>query len=119
MTRINWRKLYEVEFDKRLMPRKVKKIWLGRRLTKCKLKLLLERVEVIPPTNGHDSAIINPYPFCPKCGCVNTIRTGNMVEYPERYEKEFCARCNFLVVLSDNSPYYHCLENKGYNYELA
>jgi hypothetical protein len=119
MTKINWNKMYWVEFDKKQMPRKVKKMFLGRRMAKSKLKKLLASVVITPATNGHDSAMISPYPFCPKCGCCQTTHNGSMVEYPERYVKDYCLRCGFLVVLSDNSPYYHALENKEFNYELV
>src|ERR1043165_8805870 len=96
------------------MPRKQKKAWLGRRLTSSQLRRLIKTVTVIPADNGHDSAQVLPYAFCPKCGCTWVIFTGNRVPYPERWDSGYCARCGNHVVESDNSPYYHALECEDY-----
>lgn len=104
--------------DKDRVPRKIKKNWLGRKLNKAKLRRLLSKVVVIPAKNGHDSAEILPFPFCPKCGCQQLRTTGNKAGYPERWDSGYCLRCNFHVLESDNSPYYHCLELKEYDYVI-
>lgn len=100
------------------VPRKFKKQWLGRRLNKSKLRRLLSTVKIIESGNGRDSNEVLPYTFCPKCGCQSSRSTGNMAEYPERWDRIFCMRCNFLVGESDNSPYYHCLEFKEFDYVI-
>ena len=43
---------------------------------------------------------------CPICGCAKSWSTGNMAEYPERWENSFCSKCGQMVIVSDNSPYY-------------
>jgi len=113
--KINWNKVREHDYSG--LPRKVKKAVIGVRQGQSSLRKRLANVRVEPAKNGHDSAILSDT-FCPKCGCEAVRYTGNMVEYPERYDKGFCARCGFLVVLSDNSPYYHALEFSEYNYEI-
>lgn len=51
--------------------------------------------------------------FCPKCGCVSVKWVDHGVEYPERWVSGYCMRCNFHVIESDNSPYYHVLDCEG------
>lgn len=92
------------------MPRKQKKAWLGYRMTSSKLRRLIKTVVVIPAKNGHDSAEILPYEFCPKCGCTWVMFNPNRAGYPERWISGYCARCGNHVVESDNSPFYHTLE---------
>jgi len=98
------------------LSRKLKKAFLGRRLSKKKLRKLLDSVVIIPAKNGHDMSTILPFMFCPQCGCTQYRSTGNMAVYPERWVYCFCERCNFKVMASDNSPYYHALELKEYGY---
>lgn len=118
--KINWNIVYSSGFGfETRMPRKIKKRLLGKRLNKSRLKKLLDSVRIIDhgDSGSHEVEIL-PYSFCPKCGC-RQVRFVNMgVEYPERWVKIFCARCNFLVEMSDNSPYIHCLECKDDNYIL-
>lgn len=112
--KINQNKAFFALHNNDKLPRKTKKFILGNKLNNKKLRELLANVKITPSTNNHDSAIIEPYPFCPKCGCVH-IRSVNMgAEYPERWVMGYCVRCNFLVEVSDNSPYYHALEMDNY-----
>lgn len=96
------------------LPRKVKKYFIGKRMSKKDLNELLNSVNIVKPTNGQDSAIIEPYPFCPKCGCRQTRFVDMGAEYPERWHHSYCVRCKKLVEASDNSPYYHALEMEDY-----
>lgn len=92
----------------RLVSRKTKKFFLGRKMGKAKLR---QRIKAVTVTE-------HPYPqeaelsdrFCPKCGCERTRSSGSMSCYPERWERIYCARCGYLVCESDNSPYVHVLE---------
>jgi hypothetical protein len=100
------------------VPRKFKKAWLGPKLSKSRLRKMLANVVIIDAKNGRDSAEIFPHQFCPKCGCEAVRMTGNKACYPERWDSGFCMRCGFHVIESDNSPYYHCLELKEYDYVI-
>ena len=95
------------------MSRKQKLKKMGRKISKKKLRELLASVKVIKNKYPQPATIL-PFEFCPKCGCQEINRTGNMVAPPEVYDKAFCARCGFLVAMADNSPYYHCLESQDY-----
>jgi hypothetical protein len=97
--------------------RKTKKKILGIRMSKPRLKRLLESVEVVM-NKYPEPATILPYSFCPKCGCTHTRSTGNMVEHPELWVQVSCLRCGFLVGEADNSPFVHALECKEWNYSL-
>ena len=55
---------------------------------------------------------------CPICGCAKSWSTGNMAEYPERWENSFCSKCGQMVCVSDNSPYYHICEDILQNVKL-
>ena len=55
---------------------------------------------------------------CPKCGCTEVERTGNMAEYPEHWERFNCANCGFLVGVVDNSPYISCHDFENYVIEV-
>ena len=116
--KLNYNKLDKVDFDPQQMPRKVKKEYLGRKFNKNKLRKLLAKVEIVKYESSGSNEV-RPYSFCPKCGCQTIKYTGNMVEYPERYDKGYCERCGFLVSVSDNSPYMHCLEFKDNDYKIG
>jgi len=49
---------------------------------------------------------------CPKCRCKKTDTTGNLVEYPDMYQRWFCSHCGWLVGVVDNSPYISCWDFK-------
>lgn len=107
-----------ITFDNRgKLRRKAKKELLGTLMSKTRLRKLLDSVQIIENKYPDESTIL-PYPFCPKCGCKETRSTGNMAEYPERWDRVKCARCNFIVAESDNSPYVHALECKENNYRI-
>ena len=55
---------------------------------------------------------------CPICGVTKSWATGNMAEYPERWEQIFCIKCGQLVCISDNSPYVHVCEDIRENIKL-
>jgi len=94
------------------LSRKQKRAVLGKRLNRSTLKKRIGAIKLIPQPFPQ-STIIEPYPFCPKCGCTVVIGSGNKALYPEAWYEDTCARCNFLVGVVDNSPYYHVLEYGG------
>ena len=49
-------------------PRKLKKQIIGLKMGKSSLRQLLKKVKVIPQLHSRESTI-EPYAFCPKCGC--------------------------------------------------
>lgn len=101
------------------LPRKAKKLFLGKRMSKKKLRELLASVEIGKPAETmYDEAEIKPHSFCPNCGCTGMRGTGNMTSHPEHWENFYCVKCNFLVAVIDNSPFTHALEVKEYNYDL-
>lgn len=55
---------------------------------------------------------------CPKCGSELTESTGNMLEYPDHWEKVTCLKCDWLVGLIDNSPYVSCYEFEDFVIEI-
>lgn len=117
--KIKHAKLWQAVKEGDKIPRKAKKYLLGKRMPKCKLKLLLDSVVVHEcSTNMYERPNITPHLFCPKCGCSQHVGTGNMTSYPEHYEHFHCMRCRYLVAYIDNSPYIHCLEYREHNYEL-
>lgn len=90
---------------------KLKKI--GRKINKKTLKRLLASFQIIHHKYPISSDIL-PYEFCPMCGCKETIGGHERSCYPESYKLWFCARCEYLVAMVDNSPRIHCLECKDY-----
>lgn len=100
------------------LPRKIKKMILGKKPNKSKLRKLLQSVEIIQPASTcYETPIIKPYLFCPFCGCTLMRGTGNRVEYPEHWEVFYCVRCNKPVGNIDNSPFVHALECADNNYD--
>lgn len=116
MKRINYNKALDaISFGDRL-PRRTKKAILGKRMSKGKLKKLLKTVKVIKGADSiYDAPIIEPYAFCPHCGCDLMIGEGNGSDYPEHCEYFSCARCHEIVGYIDNSPFIHALECEDYN----
>lgn len=109
--KINYNKAYYALKDGEKLPRKVKKFFLGKRMSKSKLNRLLKSVKVIDSaTTMYECPTILPYEFCPNCGCTRNIGTGNMTSYPEHWEDFNCCRCRKVVATIDNSPYIHVLE---------
>lgn len=91
------------------LPRKAKKMILGTRISGNKLRQMLAEVRVIPATSRNDT-IVEPFGFCPSCGCDIVRYIDHGVAYPERWVSGYCGRCGKKVVESDNSPYIHILE---------
>jgi len=101
------------------VPRKAKKTILGKLMKKKDLKIKLRDFKIVKPSKTmYETPETNIELFCPKCGCEYEYGTGNMAEYPEHWEIFKCLRCKFQTGLIDNSPYYHALEFKEYNYEI-
>ena len=99
------------------IPRKTKKALLGNRMSKSKLRTLLASVKIGKPTTTmYESSEIEPYEFCPNCGCTLMFGSGNLTAHPEHWEKFYCGRCNDIVAYIDNSPFVHALECKEENY---
>ena len=104
-----WKRFF---LDEAKVPRKYKKMFLGTKKSKNKLRKMLAEIQI----EGEHKTIYNGFglskeAFCPKCGCREISWTGNMVEYPEIYDKGYCRRCGKLVAMADNSPYYHVIYN--------
>ena len=109
--KVNWEKLIQAVSEGVRLPRKLKKLYLGRKLSKRKLHLLKNSVLLGDPTKDmYQRREILPYTFCPKCGCREEVSVTHFCEWPEHWEDFLCARCGFQVGVIDNSPYYHCLE---------
>lgn len=112
MCKIKYNKAYNAVRYGEKLPRKVKKALLGKRMSKCKLNRLLKSVNIIKSCKTmYEFPIIEPYAFCPNCGCTEMIGTGNMTAYPEHWEDFHCIRCRCVVAKIDNSPFIHILEH--------
>ena len=88
------------------IPRKAKKYWLGEKQSKTEIRKRLKNVILTEIHTLDDGYGLSDH-FCTKCGCSLYKSTGNMTSYPEIYEKLYCVRCNHLVAVADNSPFYH------------
>ena len=116
---MNYHRIYMALIHGGNVPRKAKKLFLGNKVKRYRLRALLKSVKVLKPAKTmFESPVIEPGLFCPKCGCTESKGTGNMVEYPDHWEYFYCLRCTFKVGYIDNSPFRHCLEYAGHNYEL-
>lgn len=73
-------------------------------LNKRKLEKLLSSVR---KTEGGE---IEPYLFCPHCGCREVRSVDHNVEWPEIWTEDFCLRCGKYVGGADNSVHVHVLE---------
>ena len=96
--------------DEEHLSRKRKRQILGLRMRRKRLRMLLRSFVVLERAHGMQGTIIQPFPFCPKCGCESVQWIDHPVEWPERWEEGYCQRCGFKVWESDNSPYRHVLE---------
>lgn len=104
-------KTYLAIINQEKLPRKLKKKFLGKKIKKSKLNLLLKSVTLGPPIKTmYERREIFPFAFCPKCGCKDYYGSGNLTGYPEHWEKFRCFRCHNLVAYIDNSPFIHALE---------
>lgn len=117
---MKYRRIFEAIDREEKLPRKIKKQILGKKMSKTKLKKLLNSVEILEGAHTmYESPYIKPYMFCPHCGCTGYRGTGNLTSYPEHWEYFYCIRCNKLVGYIDNSPFIHALECKDNNYNPA
>ena len=99
-------------FEEKRLSRKLKKVLLGKRLSKKQLREMVMKFEVIHRQKHiYEPTETNMPEFCPWCGCSETRNSGNMVEYPELWERIYCLRCGKLVCEADNSTYQHILEH--------
>ena len=93
------------------LSRKCKKLILGKKLSKKQIREMVIRFDVLHHQKHiYEQTVSTIEPFCPWCGCTETRSTGNMVEYPELWERVYCLRCGKLVEEADNSTYQHVLE---------
>jgi len=111
--KVNYRKAYTALHYGEKLPRKVKKLLLGKRISQSKLNRLIKSVKVISHARTmYEVPVVEPYLFCPHCGCRGMRPTGNRVAYPEHWEDFHCERCREIVAYIDNSPFIHILEYK-------
>ena len=104
--------------EKERLPRKLKKRFLGKKMSRNKLRKLLDSVVIHDTADTmYDYPDIHPYAFCPNCGCKASYGSGNKTSYPEHWEYFYCIRCNNVVGYIDNSPFIHALECKGNDYD--
>jgi len=101
------------------IPRKTKKHFLGVRISSCELKRRLKMVIVGDPIKTmYERVQFEPYgDFCPHCGHIGYVGTGNRTTYPEHWEYFHCLRCRSVVGYIDNSPFIHALECREHNYD--
>ena len=92
------------------VPRKLKKIIIGKKISKSKLKKMLSNVKVTINKYPEVSKI-DPNTFCPSCGCDKIHFIDYGVSYPEIWYEEYCLRCKSYVGGADNSVYSHILED--------
>lgn len=98
------------------LPRKLKKQILGKKMKVSVLRGLLRTVELGEPIKTmYERREANTGLFCPHCGEIGYVGSGNMTEYPEHWEEFRCLRCRSLVGYIDNSPFVHALEYPDYN----
>ncbi|RJR07933.1 hypothetical protein C4588_06190 [Candidatus Parcubacteria bacterium] len=92
------------------LPRKIKKEFLGRRVKKQHLKKLLSSVKITQNKYPGEPKI-EPYEFCPACGCRSSYLVYHGAQDQEVYETAYCLRCHKEVGGADNSRFYHVLED--------
>jgi hypothetical protein len=106
---------------KHKIPRKWKKVILGDKVSKSKLRRLLKSVQIVINNKPSESNEVLPFYFCPVCGSTKSYIVDHHVEYPEVWYEEFCLRCGLNIGGADNSVYMHILEDinesKDYNPE--
>lgn len=101
-------------YSREHLSRKEKKLLFGKRPSASYLRKAFRALNIIhyPKTLREDYEFTGVTDlFCPKCGCTETVGTGNMTCYPEYWEYYYCLRCNFKVGTIDNSPFCHVLAN--------
>lgn len=114
MMKINYRKAYNALNHGEKLPRKLKKFFLGKRMSKSKLNRLIKSTTIIKGAKTmYEEPEVYPYLFCPNCGCTGNVGGGNLTSYPEHWEYFHCLRCQEIVGYIDNSPFIHILQYKG------
>ena len=102
---------YRKNSNQEKLSRKCKKLILGKKLSKKQIREAVNRFNVLHHQKHiYEPTVTTGQLFCPWCGCTETRSSGNMVEYPELWEKIYCLRCSKLVEEADNSTYQHVLE---------
>lgn len=96
---MNPERTYQALINGERIPRKEKLAWLGRKLSKKKIKEKVERWRKKSEEKKQYSY------FCPNCGCGSAYLHDHEVEYPERYIDEYCLRCHTKIAWTDNSPW--------------
>ena len=91
-------------------PRKLKKKILGIRASKSKLKRMIKEINVIHTSEIYSPSKIEPFEFCPYCGCTEVNHGTNRTMYPEIWQIDTCSRCGQQVAEIDNSVRVHILE---------
>ena len=84
------------------LPRKIKKIFLGKKVSGSKLRRMIA---------GY---IIGDDWFCPECGCMHFRYRNHGVEYPEVWIDTLCARCRYTLATADNSEMTYVLDEPDY-----
>ena len=92
------------------LPRKIKKLRLGRKMNASELKKRIASVEIETASleNGYSWPIPSDE-FCPDCGCEASRSGPSMASYPEVYYYDYCLRCGAEVGCADNSQFIHVL----------
>ncbi len=91
--------------------RQKKKIMLGVKQNKNKIRRRIQKVKMLDaPRTIFDGFGISEA-FCPFCGCYLIEWSGNKSAYPELWETGYCARCGAKIAGADNSPYRHILRD--------
>lgn len=101
------------------IPRKIKKMMLGIRPSRCQLRRMISETVVQEPIRTmFERREFEPHgAFCPNCGETRYVGTGNRTGYPEHWEYFNCIRCRKVVGYIDNSPFIHALECSYNNFD--
>jgi len=108
--KLNYRKINQaIDYNEKL-PRKVKKVILGKILTKNKIKKYYKNSVLLIHTYPASTELNKPL-ICPICGCLKTRFVNHNMEWPDVWNENFCTRCGYLINYVDNSPNYSFLDH--------
>lgn len=95
------------------IPRKYKKMILGEKQSKTKIKKRISLLELhmLQPFDNDYRQYFPSDMFCPNCGCNETIISHHNVPDPQEWSEEFCLRCGNKVCEVDNGALDHVLFN--------